>query len=235
MDFATILEQMLLGFSHIAAAPFQNLEIWWYLFPILALWITLEFYFGLYKSESMGWNTALGNAFSFAWVNIEGMRVLFEKSLDFFWFRFGILSIAIAYSCMVIYLVFTHRVKDKYAFLAASPHVTYFLSAVSIMWMHGVLVIDFWVLLDLFILFWFTVVLFIIIKKILPQKAGSSSSPYSSGNDDYAYEKVGFNDSSSSTSSSMGADSFSSGGAGGSGSSSSSNDSGSALDFMNMK
>ncbi|MAG60674.1 hypothetical protein CL619_02695 [archaeon] len=187
---STLIDNLLNGFSHISAAPFQNLEIWWYLFPILALWITLEFYFGFYKSEKMGWNTALGNAFSFAWVSIEGMRVLFEKSLDLFLLRFGILSLAIAYSVFIIYLVFTHKIKDKYAFLAASPSLTYYLSAVSILWMHGLIIIDLWVLIDLIILFFVTMLLFMLIKKILPQKAESNNS----GNDDYKYDKVGFDE-----------------------------------------
>ncbi len=185
----TVIDYLLVGFSHIMAAPFENLEIWWYLFPILALWFTLEFYFGFYKNESMGWNTALGNAFSFGWVNIEGMRVLFEKGSEIFWFQFGILSLALSYSVIIIYLVFTHKIKDKYAFLAASPHLTYYLSAISIMWMHGVLIIDIWVLIDIVLLFFATIIAFILIKKILPQKSGSSSS-----NDDFKYDKVGFDE-----------------------------------------
>ena len=209
----TIIDNLLNGLSHIAAAPFENLEIWWYVFPILALWITLEFYFGFYKSESMGWNTALGNSFSFAWVNIEGMRVLFEKGPELFWFRFGILALAISYSILIIYLVFTHKIKDKYAFLAASPHLIYFLSAVSILWMHGTLIIDLWVLIDLILIFFLTIIFFFLIKKILPQKASGS------GSDDYKYDKIGFDNANSSTTPEP----------------TSANDSSSPMDFMNFK
>ncbi len=214
VDFNLILQNLIEAFLHIIKSPFEKAEIWWYLFPILALWFTLELYFGFYKKEAMGWNTALGNSFSLAWVSIEGMRVLFEKTLDLFWLRFSILSLAIVYCIMIIYLVFTHKIKDKYAFIAASPHIIYYLSAVSILWMHGSLVIDFWVLITLVILFFITVLFFIIIKKILPQKAES-------GSDDYQYDKVGFDGSTSPETSEP--------------EPANAQDSGSPMDFMNFK
>jgi hypothetical protein len=196
MDFATILNNMSNAFFHILSAPFKNLEIWWYLFPILALWFTLEFYFGIYESESMGWNTALANAFSFAWVNIEGMRVLFEKSLELFWLRFSVLFLFITYSIIVIYLVFTHKIKDKYAFLAASHHLTYYFSAISILWMHGLLDLSLWVIIDLIIILFITVLFFTLIKKLLPNKTNSRS-------DEHQYEKMGFDKNPSSNNSTV--------------------------------
>jgi len=212
------------AFFHIVKAPFQNIEIWWYLFPILALWFTLEFYFGIYKSESMGWNTALGNSFSFAWVNIEGMRVLFEKGLELFWLRFSVLFLAISYSILIIYLVFTHKIKDKYAFLAASPHLTYYLSAVSILWMHGVLDLSIWVIIDLIIILLITILIFYLIKKLLPNKTSQM-------NNDHEYQKMGFDDNSSASVS----DPFASSTSPTAATTSNSEETGSPMDFMNFK
>jgi len=172
----------------------------------------------------MGWNTALGNSFSFAWVNIEGMRVLFEKGLELFWLRFSVLFLAISYSILIIYLVFTHKIKDKYAFLAASPHLTYYLSAVSILWMHGVLDLSIWVIIDLIIILLITILIFYLIKKLLPNKTSQM-------NNDHEYQKMGFDDNSSASVS----DPFASSTSPTAATTSNSEETGSPMDFMNFK
>lgn len=50
----------------------------WMLLPLLATAILLEFYFGRYKEEKLGWNTAFGNALVLIFVSIDLFRQTYE-------------------------------------------------------------------------------------------------------------------------------------------------------------
>ncbi len=225
VDFASIISLLGQGFVELLKAPFQKLEIWWYLFPILTLWLILEIYFGEHKSEKMGWNTALGNGFSLTWVTIESMRVLFEMQYSNFFFRFMVIFLALSYGVFIIYVAFTHKFEEKVTFALTGTTPTYFLSATMILWAHNTFTLTIWTLIDLVILLGIFIVISIILKKLLPSKSSGG---------DHEYEKFGFDDKSSSSSSSSSSFEDSAFGS----SSSETNDSsssGGAMDFLNFK
>ncbi|MBT4605150.1 hypothetical protein HOC01_05910 [archaeon] len=192
VDFSIILTGIITGFSEISKAPFQKLEIWWYLFPIISLWFILEIYFGEHKTEKMGWNTALANGFSLSWVTIESMRVLFAENYEPFTLRFIIILLVLMYSAFTIYVAFTHKFKDKIAFAIAGNTPIYFTSAVLILWSHDTFSLGLYTIIDLLILFGIALLFSYLLRKFLPEKA-------SSGGDDHEYEKMGFDDNSSSS------------------------------------
>ncbi len=63
---------------HIITSPVRNPDMLWMLVPLLATLIFMEFYFGRYKDEELGWNTAYGNALVLAFVSIDLFRNVYE-------------------------------------------------------------------------------------------------------------------------------------------------------------
>lgn len=170
------LEQMWLAFKDIAAAPFQQLSVWWFLTPIIIFWIILEVYFGKHKSEELGWNTALSNGMALVWVNIESMRFLWQNHPEPFWLRFVIVSTILCYGFFIIFISFTHKLSSKTTYALASPNPIYYFSYISVLWGHGVLTLTWWVFLDLIIIYPIILLFFAIIKKILPRAKDDSDS-----------------------------------------------------------
>jgi hypothetical protein len=155
--------------NQIGASFTKDHSLWWFLAPVFLLWLLLELYFGKYKREKLGWNTSLGNGVTLTWISVESMRFLFEKQPSNFWFKFGIIMAIILYAMLIVYFAFSHKLSAKVTYAMASPSPVYFLSAVTILWGHGVLIVTWWVLLDLIILYTLLAIIFGIIKKIMPE------------------------------------------------------------------
>jgi hypothetical protein len=164
-----ILEQILEGFNLIGKSFIKDPSIWWFLAPVFLLWIGMEFYFGQYKKERLGWNSALANGISFTWINIAAFRVLFMEDMmvDSFWLRFTILSLFFVDGAIVIYVAFFHKGSAKFSAFLAGPTRIYFLSTVSILWGQGILIINKWIFLDFLIAYFIIGSLFWLVRRKL--------------------------------------------------------------------
>ena len=139
-----IWTNLLHGFREIFSAPLEDLSILWLLTPIILFWFILEIYFGRYKKETLGWNTALGNGLNLFWVVIISFRALFLKSSGLFSIDKLIFVIFIAiYSVFIVFISFTPKIKEKVFFLFASPTIIYYLSGIAILWIHNLITISF--------------------------------------------------------------------------------------------
>ena len=97
---------ILSGFKEIFSAPFKDTSIWWLLTPIILFWLILEVYFGMYKGEKLGWNTALGNGLNLFWIVVISLKALFTQGLELFSIDKLIVVIFIAvYSAFIIFPV----------------------------------------------------------------------------------------------------------------------------------
>lgn len=164
-----IVENLISGFSQILSSFTKDPSIWWLLAPIILFWLVIEIYFGRYKNEKLGWNTALGNGLSMFWVVVISLKTLFDENLNLYSTEKLVFIIFIAlYSTFIILISFTHKIKDNLFFLIASPTIVYFLSLIAILWINDLLVIDLWVALDLIILYLIIVVIESVLKKLIP-------------------------------------------------------------------
>ncbi len=64
--------------KEIVYTPLTNPEILWTILPLLGIAFFLELYFGRYKTEELGWNTAFGNTISLLWVTTALFRFMYE-------------------------------------------------------------------------------------------------------------------------------------------------------------
>ena len=149
-----LIKEILAGFWTIIKSPSNDWSVLWLLTPIILFWIVLEVYFDNHKKEALGWNTALGNGLSLFWVAISCVRFIFSQKFDIetFWRTFWIFLI-FAYSIFIIWISFKHKLKEKIAFILASPTPIYYLSGVIVVLAYGVLELNWIILLDLFILY----------------------------------------------------------------------------------
>ncbi|NQV09431.1 hypothetical protein HQ529_06275 [Candidatus Woesearchaeota archaeon] len=184
VSFAVIGIGMWEALKAILASPFKDWSIWWLLAPVFILWIFMELYFGKFKKEKLGWNTSLANGISLSWIGVESMRFLFSNKPDPFWLRFIVISLIILYGLVIFFLAFNHKVPGKIEYLLASPTPVYYLSAVTVLWGFGVLILTWWVLLDLILLFGVFLGLFTLLKKAMPEAEGESEEP-STDTDDF--------------------------------------------------
>lgn len=165
-----ILASILAGFWEIIKAPFLKASTWWILAPIFLLWFTLEFYFGEYKKESLGWNTSLANGVSLVWIGLLAMRHLFEVKETGFIAKFIAIVLITVYGLFIVYISFTHKFTPKVVYTLASPTPIYFMSIVVVLWAFDQLKMRGWIIFDLVIFFILNMVFFMIIRKLLPTK-----------------------------------------------------------------
>ena len=167
---ATLAANMFLGLKEIWAAFIFDLSILWILSPIFIIWIFLEVYFGMFKSEKLGWNNVLGNGISLMWIGVDAMRYIFSAArIGDFWLRFVIFGIMILYAFFIIYISFTRRLGEFLTYALGSTTPIYFLSFVAVLWSYGQLQIDKWVFLDLSAIFIFLLLVFFIFRRLVPQ------------------------------------------------------------------
>lgn len=187
---ATLAENMFLGLKEIWAAFTFDLSILWILTPIFLIWIFLEVYFGMFKSEKLGWNNVLGNGISLMWIGVDAMRYIFSDArIGDFWLRFIIFGIMILYAMFVIYISFTRKLGEFLSYALGSTTPIYFLSFVAVLWSYGQLVIDRWVFLDLLSMFILLLVTFFIFRKLLPRSMLDMPEEQYTQQDQYAQEQ----------------------------------------------
>lgn len=172
---AEIWVNILSGFKEIFSAPSRDLSILWLLVPIILFWFVLEIYFGRYKTEKLGWNSALGYGLSMFWIVVISFKTMFENNFELFSIDKLLFVIFVAaYSIFIIYISFTHRLKEKIFFLFTSPTIVYYLFGVALLWVNDLLNITFWVIVDLVIFYIIIVIFELILKKLIPAAPSGS-------------------------------------------------------------
>ena len=170
MGFFNILgNNMFDALKEILKSPFRDFSIWWILAPVFILWVVLELYFAKHQNEELGWNTALGNGISLAWITVTLMKYLFENNMvNFNWLKFIIVLLIMCYGFFVAYTSFKHYFSPETTFLLASPSPIYYLSTIAILWSYNVLEISLYVILDLIIIYLIVIGIFALIRKYMP-------------------------------------------------------------------
>lgn len=144
-----VYQNLIDAFRVILLALFDDLNVWWFLAPIVILWAATEIYFGEYSHERLGWNSALANGISLTWINIASLRILFNQRPDDLAYRFLLLAAFSLFGLALIYLAFTHRMSSRIAYTVAGPTPVYFLSILSVLFGQVLLPLNRWITFDL--------------------------------------------------------------------------------------
>jgi hypothetical protein len=165
------------GFKEIFLSPLKDPSILWLLTPIILFWFVMEIYFGRYKTENLGWNSALGYGLSMFWIVVISFRTIFENNFELFSIDKLLFVVAVAvYSIIIILISFTHRAKAKIFFLFTSPTLVYYLFGIALLVVNDLLNITFWVVIDLIIFYVIILIFETILKKLIPSAPSSGMS-----------------------------------------------------------
>jgi hypothetical protein len=121
-------------------APMHASDMLWMLLPLAATLLLMEFYFGRYKDEEMGWNTAFGNSLVLIFIAIDLFRHLFEPSglsiIQFIMMTSDIkiiIPLGIILMALVLMIVdFFHFLPKKLAYIVSSPTYVNLISLLGI-------------------------------------------------------------------------------------------------------
>lgn len=64
---------------NILVSPWLSLDTLWTVLPLVMILVLIHLYFGRYRTEELGWNSAFSNSISLLWVCVILARSLFEE------------------------------------------------------------------------------------------------------------------------------------------------------------
>ncbi len=112
----TLVDKVLERIFEILKAPATEPEMLWIIVPVAISTFLMTFYFGRYKDEELGWNTAFGNTIIMLFSCLDLLRHLYENSL----LKLNvetILVIAVLFEGGILMLLnFLHALPKKLAF-----------------------------------------------------------------------------------------------------------------------
>ncbi len=74
---STFLPTLVERIADLVAAPFLYPQMVYIITPMLVTLVLMEFYFGRYKDEELGWNTAVGHALVLIFVGIDLLKTVY--------------------------------------------------------------------------------------------------------------------------------------------------------------
>ncbi len=154
--------------------PYYYQEVLWIIAPLIFALIMLQMYFGKYKTEPLGWNTAFGNTISLMWVTVMMVRyaqtnyglgaMVANPSLrgySVIILILGMITITLAF------INFHHLLPKKFAFIISSSLPVNGIAYFTVVIVMGGIVLDTITLMAVIVLFLFLAALFYFYRKII--------------------------------------------------------------------
>jgi Ca2+/Na+ antiporter len=174
-----ILQEIGVRILEILLVPYFNKEILWTIAPLIFALIMLQMYFGKYKTELLGWNTAFSNSISLMWVTaillkyMSGMYgfngAVTDKAQLSYFIMIGLLALI---TILLAVLNFQHKMPKKLAFVLSSSLPVNILAYFVIVIVMGMISIDWVTFFAALILFLFLSIVFYYYRKsITPPKS----------------------------------------------------------------
>ncbi|MBU0627577.1 MAG: hypothetical protein KKC75_00165 [Nanoarchaeota archaeon] len=174
-----LLQDILVRVLEILLVPYYHKEVLWTIAPLIFSLIMLQMYFGKYKTELLGWNTAFGNSISLVWVttillkymsNNYGLKNVIEQSGH----RVYLILILCfgVYTLSLTFINFNHLLPRRFAFWISSSLPVNVLAYFIIVIVMGRITIDETTLFAALILFLFFGLVFNLYRRsITPPKS----------------------------------------------------------------
>lgn len=157
-------------------APFKVPEMLWMLIPLIATVVLMEFYFGRYKEEELGWNTALGNALVLTFVAIDLFRHTYEptgisikEALMSGDEKIIIAMVLFGFAILLVLLDFLHFLPKKLAYIMGSSSFIHMIAILGIIVVYSAgIPLDWTTLLACFLIFLLANLILYVLYWIIP-------------------------------------------------------------------
>jgi len=101
-------------------------EMLWFLIPLMVTMIAMEFYFGRFCQETLGWQSAVENNFTLLFVALDMLRHLFYSNVSEivqYKLRLSIALFVVAVAIFLILMEYFRVISEKFAYLISSHFV----------------------------------------------------------------------------------------------------------------
>jgi hypothetical protein len=106
----------------LATAPLRNTDMIWAAVPLLATLVLMTVYFGRYKGEELGWNTAVGNMLVLVFVATDLLRYIYTTpQIENAGLKTAVALFVLFQGFSLTYAEFFHFLPKKAAFFIAEP------------------------------------------------------------------------------------------------------------------
>lgn len=131
-------------FLELVRAPFDYPDMLWIIIPLLLTLFLMELYFGRYKFEELGWNTAFGNSLVLIFVSMDLLRRLYTQNMLAYLNLRAVLAIAVIFEGVFLVLIgFFHLLPKKLAFGVSAKLPINFIAYISVILVYSTIPIDF--------------------------------------------------------------------------------------------
>jgi hypothetical protein len=121
------MNPLLIRILEIFLVPYVHREALWTIAPLIFALVMIQMYFGKYKTELLGWNTAFNNNISLMWVTAILLRYLHEtfslsnawNNLDIRGYLILVLALGI-FTLLLSIFTFHHLIPRKLDFILSS-------------------------------------------------------------------------------------------------------------------
>ena len=175
IDYFTL--QVFPRFMDLVTAPYHHSELLWIAIPLVIIVLLMEFYFGRYVKEELGWNTAVGNSVVLLFVAMDLYRYLYTSSpfKDFFNYIFinakgvFIATIIALEGFWLLFANFFHILPKKLAFFTSASLQINMTAYVAIVLVYSNLELDWATIIAAVILYFALLGFFALIHLIEPK------------------------------------------------------------------
>ncbi len=155
-----------------------NTDMLWILLPLLIALFLMELYFGRYKEEELGWNSAVSNSIVLFFVGMNLCSYLFSKNMlvglttvspeliQVASEKTFIAFIVILESIFLLVLNFFHLVSKRFAFGISSSLIMNYIGVIGIILVYSNIPIDATIIPAILFLFIVAVLFFWIIQSL---------------------------------------------------------------------
>ncbi len=176
LNFVTNLSER---FMELLLAPINYPETLWMVIPVLITLFLIELYFGRYKAEELGWNSAFGNSLVLIFVSIDMVRLLYtQQGINAFLYvnpKVALIIAVVIEGVALTLMAFYHVLPRSLAFNFSNALPMNFIAFISVLLVYTNIKIDFYTVLSAFGLMAILVVILSILKFIEPKAYGVSS------------------------------------------------------------
>ncbi len=156
-------------------APFTNPSMMWIITPLIISMVLMQLYFGRYRQEELGWNTAFGNSISLIFVSINLLQYIYNQygisGINIFspaTNKIYLIAIIGVISLIQLIINYFHLIPKKIAFFINSSVLTNMTAYIAIVFTYTDIPLNLGSIIAIFIVMTIFVYVFNYIKEITP-------------------------------------------------------------------